>query len=99
MTVELPGISGLADIEAVGWPGDAPASTYEMIEGAARRDPSVPALSFFLSADAHRDCGDWTYRELLSEITLTANGLHSIGAGRDTVIACMLPNLPETHFV
>lgn len=102
MTSELRGVSTLADIEAIeaaGWSGDAPASTYEAIRRTAQRYPSAPALSFFLTVDAHRTPETWTYRELLGEITRAANALHSLGADRDTVIAYILPNLPQTHFV
>lgn len=96
------GVSSVADVEAIeaaGWPAAAPVSTYEMIERAARLSPSAPALSFFLTTDSYRQPESWTYRELQSEITRTANALHSLGAERDTVIAYILPNLPETHFV
>lgn len=102
MTRELRSVSTLADIEAIeldGWPSDAPPSTYEAIRRSAQRYPSAPALSFFRTVDAHRTPETWTYRELLGEITRTANALHSLGAERDTVIAYVLPNLPETHFV
>ena len=102
MTGELRQVSNLADIEAIeasGWPDDAPASTYEAIRRSAERDPSALALSFFLTAAGHRTPETWTYRNLLSEITRTANGFHALGADRDTVIAYILPNLPETHFV
>ncbi|HUB91199.1 MAG TPA: acyl-CoA synthetase, partial [Dyella sp.] len=33
------------------------------------------------------------------EVTRTANLFHTLGADKDTVIAYVLPNLPETHFV
>lgn len=102
MATELCGVATLADVEAIevaGWPADVPASTYDMLRRGAALGPSAPALSFFLTADTYRQPETWTYRELLGEITRTANGLHSLGADRDTVIAYLLPNLPETHFV
>jgi fatty-acyl-CoA synthase len=83
-------ISGIADvekIEACGWPGDLPHSTYEMIRRGAALDPSAPALSFFLSAATHKTARTWTYQDLLDEITRSANGFHALGADRDTVIA------------
>ncbi|WP_175970223.1 acyl-CoA synthetase [Burkholderia sp. BCC0322] len=86
-------------IEAQGLPADLPASTYEMICAGAAIDPSAPALSFFPSADAHRDAERWTYRELVSDITRTANLFTRLGVSSDSVIAYVLPNLPETHFV
>ncbi|KAG8148862.1 acyl-CoA synthetase [Burkholderia catarinensis] len=86
-------------IEARGLPPDLPASTYEMICAGADIDPSAPALSFFLSADAHRDAERWTYRELVRDITRTANLFTRLGVSSRSVIAYVLPNLPETHFV
>ncbi|WP_321795562.1 acyl-CoA synthetase [Burkholderia sp. BCC1988] len=86
-------------IEAPGLPPDLPASTYEMICAGAAIDPSAPALSFFMTADAHRDAECWTYRELVRDITRTANMFARLGVNSQSVIAYVLPNLPETHFV
>ncbi|SMF99473.1 acyl-CoA synthetase [Burkholderia singularis] len=96
------GIANQADvvaIEASGPPADLPASTYEMICRGAALDPSAPALSFFLRADDHRNAVRWSYRELVHDITRTANFFARVGVRRDTVVAYILPNLPETHFV
>lgn len=70
-----------------------------MLRRGAALAPDAPALSFFLSHAEHRRPETWTYRQLMSEITRTANGLHALGAQKSTVIAYILPNLPETHFV
>ncbi|KVD29818.1 acyl-CoA synthetase [Burkholderia ubonensis] len=86
-------------IEAQGLPRDLPTSTYEMICAGAAIDPSAPALSFFMTADAHRDAECWTYRELVRDITRTANMFTRLGVSMHSVIAYVLPNLPETHFV
>ncbi|KWI90295.1 acyl-CoA synthetase [Burkholderia ubonensis] len=86
-------------IEAQGIPPDLPTSTYEMICAGAAIDPSAPALSFFMTADAHRDAERWTYRELVRDITRTANMFTRLGVSSHSVIAYVLPNLPETHFV
>ncbi|OJA89552.1 acyl-CoA synthetase [Burkholderia ubonensis] len=86
-------------IEAQGLPPDLPTSTYEMICAGAAIDPSAPALSFFMTADAHRDAERWTYRELVRDITRTANMFTRLGVSSHSVIAYVLPNLPETHFV
>ena len=66
-------------IEAMGLPPDLPTSTYEMICAGAAIDPSAPALSFFMTADAHRDAECWTYRELVGDITRTANMFARLG--------------------
>jgi fatty-acyl-CoA synthase len=86
-------------IEAQGLPADLPASTYEMICRGAAIDPAAPALSFFLTADGHRDVESWTYSEFVADITRTANFFTRLGVTRDSVVAYVLPNLPETHFV
>lgn len=91
--------SDVQDIESRGLPTDLPASTYGMIRRMALQTPEQPALSFFLRTEDHRRPETWSYRELLQQINRTANLFHALGAGKDTVIAYVLPNLPETHFV
>src|SRR5215469_6158055 len=86
-------------VEAQGQLSDLPSSTYEMIRRGAAINPSAPALSFFLTADDHARPERWTYSELLRDITRAANMFSRLGVQRDTVIAYVLPNLPETHFV
>jgi len=92
-------ISGLADVEAMEFrvPASLPASTYDVIAATARRQPGSPALSFFLTVDGHERPEVWSYRRLLQGITATANFFHSLGIGKDDVVAYVLPNLPETH--
>ena len=85
--------------EAQGVPADLPASTYEMICRGAAINPSAPALSFFMTADGHRNVECWTYSELVRDITRTANAFVRLGVTPESVIAYVLPNLPETHFV
>jgi fatty-acyl-CoA synthase len=95
-------VATLADvraIEAQGWPADLPASTYEMILRGAAINPAAPALSFFLRAEDHRKAESWTYRELVRDINRTANMFTRLGVTKDSVVAYVLPNLPETHFV
>ncbi|WP_222934470.1 acyl-CoA synthetase [Caulobacter sp. 17J80-11] len=94
-------VSGLNDvtaIEAAGMPRDLPASTYEMIGRTARQRPHAKALSFFLSVDGHARPESWSYRRFFRRITQTANLFHSLGVGKNDVVAYVLPNLPETHF-
>lgn len=98
----MSGIANRHDLEAAeanGLPADLPASTYEMIQRGAGINPDAPALSFFLGIDEHRRPETWSYRELLARITQTANFLNRIGVRKDSVVAFVLPNLPETHFV
>jgi fatty-acyl-CoA synthase len=78
---------------------DVPRSTYEMLRRGAGVAPDDPALSFFFSVDRHREPFVWTHRRLLGDITRTANALHALGVESGDVVAYVLPNLPETHFV
>ena len=39
----------------------------------------------------------WSYESFFARITATANFFHSLGVGKDDVVAFVLPNLPETH--
>ncbi|ROH86787.1 acyl-CoA synthetase [Stagnimonas aquatica] len=98
----MSGIANLRDVEAAeagGLPASLPSNTFEMLQQGARINPEAPALSFFLTTAEHRNPETWNYRELLAEITRTANFFHRIGVKKDSVIAFVLPNLPETHFV
>lgn len=94
------GIATYQDVivqEAAGSPV-LPASTYDMICQGAAHNPQAKALSFFLTTADHQNPETWTYQALLAKINQTANFLHELGANKDTVIAYILPNLPETHF-
>lgn len=98
----MQGIATQRDVEAIeaaGQPSDLPRSTYEMLQRGAALDPEAPALSFFLRTDDHRRPETWTYRQLLSQITQTANFFNRLNPSKSAVIAFVLPNLPETHFV
>ncbi|MEX3950733.1 acyl-CoA synthetase [Paraburkholderia sp. EG287B] len=80
-------------------PADLPSSTYELICRGAAINPSAPALSFFATTNDYATPERWTYSELVRDITRTANMLSRLGVQRNTVVAYVLPNLPETHFV
>ncbi|WNL44596.1 acyl-CoA synthetase [Dyella sp. BiH032] len=96
------GIANNADVEAIEAQGEMqnlPASTYDMLREAAARHPQAPALSFFLRAEDHARPESWNYQAFFAQINRTANFFHNLGANKDSVIAFVLPNLPETHFV
>lgn len=95
------GIASQGDVLAIEANGGnhLPGSTYEMLQRGASIDPRAPALSFFLRASDHRRPQRWTYRELMQDVNRTANFFTRIGVRKDSVIAYVLPNLPETHFV
>ncbi len=98
----MSGVASLPDvlaIEAQGGLADPPVSTYDLILRGAAINPAAPALSFFLSTEDHRDAECWTYGALVRDINRTANLFLRLGITKDSVVAYVLPNLPETHFV
>ncbi len=97
-----PAVTGAADIAAIGaagWPAGLPTDTYDLFRRSAERFGDATALSFFLTVAEHRRTRDWSYRALFVEITRAANLLTRLGVGPSDVVAYVLPNLPETHFV
>ena len=94
----MKGIASMTDVLAIERRQPSlPNSTYEMIRAAASAHARAPALSFFLRVQDHTRPTTWTYESLFARITATANFFHSLGVGKDDVIAFVLPNLPETH--
>ena len=98
----MKGVANVRDvlgIETQGQLAELPSNTYEMICQGAAINPSAPALSFFATADDHRNAECWTYSEFVRDVTRTANMFARLGVQKGSVIAYVLPNLPETHFV
>ena len=95
----LASLADVAAIEAAGWPADLPTDTYDLLRRAAARFGDGPALSSFLSVKHHRTTRDWSFEDLFAEVTRAANLLTRLGIGPTDVVAYILPNLPETHFV
>ena len=75
------------------------ASTYHLLARGARHAPAAPAVSFFADVEQYQQAFTWTHGEWLERITAVANLLRSLGIGRHDVVAFVLPNLPETHWV
>jgi fatty-acyl-CoA synthase len=74
-------------------------NTYDLIKNGAAINPDATAISFFLSGDTYDQPMQVTYRELMVNITRTANLFHDLGLGPQDVISYLLPNLPHTHYV
>jgi len=74
-------------------------NTYDLIKNGAAINPDATAISFFLSGDTYDQPMHATYRELMANITKTANLFHDLGVGPHDVISYLLPNLPHTHYV
>ena len=77
----------------------AEGTTYELLVQGAALAPQSPACSFFLTTADYQRPWIWTHKEWLGRITQTANMFRSLGVGRQDVIAFVMPNLPESHWV
>ena len=97
-TDDLTTIAAIKGVEARGLP-PLPGSTLALLERSARLYGTQTAITFFRTAAAHRDPERHSYRDLLEAVTRTANLFESLGLGAGDVIAIVLPNLPQTHFV
>ncbi len=71
-------------------------STYQVLERAAEKWPSNPAVSFQLKGKPNDKSYSWDYAKLLSVTTKAANLFRSLGATEKNSVALVLPNLPET---
>jgi len=74
-----------------------PSSTYEVLVQAAKKSPTVPAVTFFLQASDYENSVSFTFSEWLGEINKTANMLHDLGVGPTDTVSYILPNLPQTY--
>jgi len=74
-------------------------NTYDLIEKGAAINPDATAISFFLGGDSYDQPMQVTYRDLIANITRTANLFQDLGVGPHDVISYLLPNLPHTHYV
>ncbi|MFC3150050.1 acyl-CoA synthetase [Litoribrevibacter euphylliae] len=74
-------------------------NTYDAIKASAKENADKAAISFFLKGDEFQKAHHISYQTLLERITQTANFFHSLGLTENDVVAFLLPNLPETHYV
>src|SRR5271166_3663603 len=75
-----------------------PDSTYVALKAQAEKTPEQAALTFFLDSTRFKRTHQWSYQQLLADITRAANVFTRAGLRPDDVVAFILPNLPETHF-
>ena len=66
-----------------------PRNIGALLDEAADAVPDHPALEFIDSGER------FTYRALRERVAQLVNGMRSIGIGRSTHVAVMLPNIPE----
>lgn len=80
------------------FPLNLPNSTYKMLCASEAKYSDKKALTFIFNANHYQKSTSYRYRDLLNHVNQTANMLYGLGVSQDTVIAILLPNLPETHF-
>ena len=54
-------------------------NTYDLLKNGVAINPEAPAISFFLSGDTYNQPMQVTYRDLMANITQTANFFHDLG--------------------
>ena len=101
--MNTPAVRSLKDVQALEqagpWLPDGVQCTYDLLRSGAGIDPDAPALSFFMRTQDHTRPVRWTHREFLARVTQTANLMRRLGIQRGDVVAYVLPNLPETHWI
>ena len=74
-------------------------STLDIFRQAALAYGERPALHFLLQGKIAEAPLEIDYATLLARIHQTANALHALGMQVGEVVAYVLPNLPQTHYV
>lgn len=75
-----------------------PCSTYDLLKYSAKKYGNKPAVSMMLQASAPFKLQTFSYKQLFQKVNQTANLFHELGAGKDSVIGLIMPNLAQTHF-
>ncbi|MTD53085.1 acyl-CoA synthetase [Amycolatopsis pithecellobii] len=92
--------SDIEEIERVPLEARMPgATTYELLSRVAEAQPGNVAIHWLPTGVPSPADRAFTYGELLHRVRQTANFLRRQGNDRHDVVAYLLPNLPETHFV
>ena len=95
-------VKNQADVEAIEHSGRCiPTevnSTYDLLRLGASIGANAPALSFFLRTEDHKNPWVWSHHAWMAQVTQAANMFRRLGVQRNSVVAYILPNLPETHW-
>lgn len=75
-----------------------PQSTYELLKNSAHAYEDKNALTFLLQGTLEEEPTRYSFRQLFSKITQTANAFNALGVTQDDCVSMLLPNLPQTHF-
>lgn len=78
---------------------EMPKTPYDIFQNSAQQYGDSAALEFFLDANHYQHGISVSYNELFANINRTGNMLRAKGLQRSDVVAFILPNLPETHYV
>lgn len=74
-------------------------TTYDLICQGAAINPDAIAIHYVQSGATYQQAQHITYRDFLKKIHQTANLFFDLGIGPTDVIALLLPNLPQTHYL
>lgn len=74
-------------------------STFDAIQKACSQYSNKTALSFFLNGNDYKHPTRISYSEFGKKLRQTVNLFNTHDLGKGDVIAYVLPNLPETHYV
>ncbi len=96
-----PLIETLADVEAFEQTPQSTrfphTNTYELLQESGRRFATEPAIEFLLTGRRDEVAQTVTFGELASQITRTANLLHSLGLQQSEAVSILLPIMPQSH--
>ncbi|MBY0463527.1 MAG: AMP-binding protein, partial [Burkholderiales bacterium] len=88
-------VQSLADVQALAAVPLSQAvpwvSTYDMISAACRKQGGRIALTFLATGELDETPVSWSYTTLLAYLHQTANLLHSLGLGPQSVVGILLP--------
>ncbi len=73
-------------------------NTYDIILNSAKRYSNRAAIKLLSSSSGEREICLVTYQELLEKVTQSANLFHASLDGKESVVSCVLPSLPQTHY-
>jgi fatty-acyl-CoA synthase len=74
-------------------------NTYDLIKYGASLDPDALALTLILSGEHFAEPIQVNYRDLVANITRSANLFHDLGVGPTDVVSYLLPGIPQTHYI
>ena len=75
------------------WPDK---TIYQQLCRTAKQFPDRPAIGFQLKSGPKDKSSTLTWRELTAQVTQAANAFRALGIGPNDVVACLIPNTPQT---